>query len=152
MQKSKNAFTMVELVFIIVILGILSAIAVPKFAATRSDAIISKGRSDIASIRSGIITERQSRLIKGVSSFIPNGIGAYTINGSTYKQMDNGGLFGGILMYPISQSTGNDGWSATAGSGTYTYKVAGSSNTFDYNETNGKFLCTSGNECDKLTK
>ncbi len=152
LYTKKNAFTMIELVFVIVVLGILAAIAVPKFAATRDDAIVAKGRSNVATIRSGIITERQSRLIKGISSFIPNGTGTYTKNHSTYKQMDNGGLFGGVLMYPISPSTGNDGWSATAGSGTYVYKVAGSSNTFTYNPANGKFLCISGNECNKLTK
>ncbi len=34
----RHAFTMIELVFVIVILGILAAIAIPKFAATRDDA------------------------------------------------------------------------------------------------------------------
>lgn len=38
MQKSKNAFTMIELVFVIVILGVLAAVIVPKLAATRADA------------------------------------------------------------------------------------------------------------------
>lgn len=37
----KKAFTMIELIFVIVILGVLSAVAVPKLAATRNDAIVS---------------------------------------------------------------------------------------------------------------
>ncbi|WP_297441905.1 type II secretion system protein [Sulfurimonas sp.] len=37
----KNAFTMIELVFVIVILGILAAVAIPKLAATRDDAKVS---------------------------------------------------------------------------------------------------------------
>jgi len=38
----KNAFTMIELIFVIVILGILAVVAIPKFAATRDDAQVSK--------------------------------------------------------------------------------------------------------------
>jgi general secretion pathway protein G len=37
----KNAFTMIELIFVIVILGILAAVAIPKLAATRDDAKVS---------------------------------------------------------------------------------------------------------------
>ncbi len=42
MKKSKNAFTMIELVFVIVILGILSAVAIPRISASRDDAKVSK--------------------------------------------------------------------------------------------------------------
>ena len=38
----KKAFTMIELIFIIVIIGILSSIAIPKLAATRDDALVSQ--------------------------------------------------------------------------------------------------------------
>ncbi len=39
----KKAFTMIELVFVIVILGILASMAIPKLAATRDDAEVTTG-------------------------------------------------------------------------------------------------------------
>ncbi|SFV52916.1 Type II secretion envelope pseudopilin protein (PulG,guides folded protein to PulD in outer membrane) [hydrothermal vent metagenome] len=52
----KKAFTMVELIFVIVIIGILASVAIPRLSATRDDALIAKNSEYIMGIMNEIST------------------------------------------------------------------------------------------------
>jgi len=140
MKSTKKAFTMIELVFVIVVLGILAAVAVPRLAATRTDAQVTKARADIATIRSGIINERQGRLFRGQSNFIAT------------LDANNGQLFSSIMTYPITAGTTDGHWSQSAAT-TYNFRILGANNRFDYNAATGTFDCVTASapSCGILT-
>lgn len=55
LKISNKAFTMIELIFIIVLLGILTAVALPKLSATRADAIATTKAQTIVTATSDIV-------------------------------------------------------------------------------------------------
>ena len=50
----RKGFTMIELIFVIVILGVLASVAIPRLAATRDDAEVAKAATNLATAVSDI--------------------------------------------------------------------------------------------------
>lgn len=148
MINNKSAFTMVELIFVIIILGILATVAIPKFTGMQNTAQLSNARSDVAAIRSAIMTERQRSLVKGdstyISSLTPLATSAILFSGNGTRK---------LLSYGIQAGTGAGGWSINDFvAHTYDFNSGSKTTTFTYVPTTGIFNCipASSNDCDAL--
>jgi len=89
MQK---AFTMIELIFVIVIIGILAAVAIPRLSATRVDAKVATKANEIASVANEVASYAVSkgRTLTGIpqmsnlaTSMINKGSATYSSSSKT---------------------------------------------------------------------
>lgn len=157
---SKKAFTMIELVFAIVVIGILASVAIPKLAATRDDAVISSAKVTVASIRNALSMERQKRILRGDFTAI-TAVGD-TTNVFGQFNVDSNGDQSDVLEYPIKSEDAKDKWhfsSATGKDGRDQYIFSSTLDDVKFEVVSGKFECdstktsnTNTHGCEALTE
>jgi prepilin-type N-terminal cleavage/methylation domain-containing protein len=95
MNSRRAGFTLIELLIVVVIIGILATIAIPKFSATREKSFMATLRSDL-------------RNLATQQDVYHNNHFAYSTNAATIGFVNSDGV-----IVTISEATGS-GWAATA--------------------------------------
>ncbi len=99
-RTTRKGFTLIELLIVVVIIGILAAIAIPKFANTKEKAYVASMKSDLRNL----VTAQEAYFSDNNSMYA-----ASTTNlGTNYKPSTG-------ITVTISGATGT-GWAATASS------------------------------------
>ena len=148
--KTRKAFTITELVFVIVVIGILSAIAIPKFQESSIAAHDAKARSQIISVMSSIAAERQKRILRG--DFTPiTDLGDAT-DAFNLMSPDGNSNQAAVVQSPISNcGSGEKGcWTRSGTSYVYTFADSG---TADFRLQNSKLVCDNDDvNCNRLLR
>ena len=150
-RENRDAFTMIELIYVIVIIGILSAVAVPKFAQMTVAAHDAKATSVLVSVMSAIATERQKRILKGDfdNPITSLGTGSYAF--STFNADKDGKTNDVVSQYIDNCGSGDVGcWTRSGTSYKYSFADSG---TADFKLDGNKLLCDSDtDDCNRLLK
>ena len=104
----KKAFTMIELIFVIVILGILASVAIPRLAGTRTDAEIA---TTVANLRTLLSDLNSYYVVKGEFPQGSNGVKWSEITNVYLEQAVNGNgylMAGGEKCIEVSVSNRTD--------------------------------------------
>jgi len=157
----KKAFTLIELLFVIVIIGVLATFALPKFKNLATHAKSSGIKSLITSVQSSIDNIHGKWIINDNYVWDPDGDGTSNINANGYPDALDGGkdetkLFKYVLKIPVpSCGSKTQGCWKEYDDNRYEYFYTPTKILkIDYNSTTGTMECIDGEgvtqeECEK---
>ena len=100
MKRNTKGFTLIELLIVVVIIGILAAIAIPKFASTKQNAYLATMKTDLRN------------LATAEEGYASNNAGAYF--SGTATQLSAVQSYAPSAGVTVVVATSGAGWSATA--------------------------------------
>jgi general secretion pathway protein G len=137
MQK-RNAFTLVELLIIVIILGILAAVVIPQFSDASTDARVSSLAENLTTIRKQISLYRQQHtgVYPALANFSDQLTKKTDADGTVNAASGKCGPY--LLRLPVNPFTvGGTGNDVTNG-------AAAANKAWYYDETNGDFKANDG--------
>jgi general secretion pathway protein G len=129
----KNSFTLLELIFVIVVIGILAGVALPRLFSGVDDAVKTKVKTEVSTIRAAIASQYTKNIIGG-NSACPQ----------LEKDVNDNILFEGVLNQPLLKKDNLLLWDGNGTDYNVTYEGKTIYFYYDRNEDKGcLFECNS---------
>jgi general secretion pathway protein G len=139
MQKYLKSFSLIEIIFVILVVAIIAAVAFPKLFSTSTEVSYLQLKSDVATIQRALVDYKNNSIMKNTTASLEK------------LEKDEEVLFSNILSKPIPIQENYPNWSKKNDT-IYLYNFSqNSSLEFFYDKNNLTFVCDTKNAlCQKV--